>query len=194
MKTIRRKYLVLLSLLAAISTYMAVISINAEAVLTSMIAGTIKDEVTLEPIDGAIITTTGVGATISVSGVYTLNEIPGTWTLTARASGYAPYTQEINVEEAGLCIVLDILMVPRATPPDPCVSEFLYGEHSSETILLRYVRDNALYKTPEGQELIKAYYQWSPVILKAMEQDEEFKDEVKELIDELLLMIEESTE
>jgi hypothetical protein len=194
MKTIPRKYLFTLSLLAAVFIEMAALPINTKAVPMSMIAGTIKDEVTLEPIDGAIITTTGIGATISVSGVYTLNEIPGTWTLKARAFGYAPYTQEITVEETDLFIALDIFMVPLTTPPVPCVSEFLYGEHSSETVLLRYVRDSVLCKTLEGQELIKLYYQWSPVILNAMEEDEEFKNEVKELIDELLLMIEESTE
>ena len=46
-----------------------------------------------------------------------------------------------------------------------------------------------LSQTPEGQEVIKLYYQWSPVIVKAMEEDEEFKAEVKEMIDGVLLVI-----
>jgi hypothetical protein len=44
-------------------------------------------------------------------------------------------------------------------------------------------------KTSEGQELIKLYYQWSPVLVKAMEADEEFKGEIKGMIDSVLPMI-----
>ena len=68
----------------------------------------------------------------------------------------------------------------------PCAAESIYGEQSEETELLRYFRDNILNQTPEGQELIKLYYQWSPAIVKAMEGDEEFKEEIKEMIDEIL--------
>ena len=35
------------------------------------------------------------------------------------------------------------------------------------------------------------YYQWSPVIVKAMEEDEEFREEVKEMIDGILSLIRE---
>jgi hypothetical protein len=35
------------------------------------------------------------------------------------------------------------------------------------------------------------YYQWSPAIVKAMKKDEEFKEEVKEIIDRLLEMMNE---
>jgi len=75
-----------------------------------------------------------------------------------------------------------------------CPSAKLYGEYSEETELLRYLRDNVLSQTPVGQELIRLYYQWSPVIVKAMEEDEEFKGEVKEIIDGVLQLIEESVE
>ena len=49
-------------------------------------------------------------------------------------------------------------------------------------------------KTPEGHEIIKLYYQWSPVVIKAIEKDEEFREEVKELIDGVLGLITEETE
>jgi len=55
---------------------------------------------------------------------------------------------------------------------------------------MRNFRDNILSKTPEGRELIKLYYQWSPAIVKAMEEDEEFKGDVKEMIDGVLPLIE----
>ena len=55
---------------------------------------------------------------------------------------------------------------------------------------LRKFRDEVLSKTPQGKELIRLYYEWSPVIVKAMEEDEEFKEEVKEMIDGFLGLVE----
>jgi len=46
-----------------------------------------------------------------------------------------------------------------------------------------------LSTTPEGQEIIKLYYEWSPAIVQAMESDEEFKEDVKELVDGILGLI-----
>jgi len=76
----------------------------------------------------------------------------------------------------------------------PCLAKKIYGEHSKETEILRYIRNNILNQTTEGKELIKLYYQWSPVIVKAMEKDEEFKGEVKELIDGVLGLVDEEAE
>ena len=75
-----------------------------------------------------------------------------------------------------------------------CLTEVIYGESSKEAELLRCFRDNVLSQTPEGQELTKLYYQWSPEIAKAMERDEKFKKELKEMIDGVLELIEEETE
>jgi hypothetical protein len=72
---------------------------------------------------------------------------------------------------------------------NPCAALKIYGEHSEEVDLLRYVRDNILKSTSEGRELIKLYYQLSPAIVSAIEQDEEFKEEVKELIEGILPVI-----
>jgi hypothetical protein len=52
---------------------------------------------------------------------------------------------------------------------------------------LRKFRDEVLSQTPEGQEIIKLYYELSPVIVEMMEEDEEFKEEVREMIDGILL-------
>ena len=68
----------------------------------------------------------------------------------------------------------------------PCALSVIYGEKSDKTELLRYIRDNALSKTPEGRELIKLYYQWSPVIVNIMERDEDLKEEIKDVMDEML--------
>lgn len=71
----------------------------------------------------------------------------------------------------------------------PCPLEDIYGEPSKETAGLRNLCDNALSQTPEGQELIRLYYQLSPAIVEAMEEDEEFRKEIKEMMDDFLLLI-----
>jgi hypothetical protein len=73
--------------------------------------------------------------------------------------------------------------------PDICSLEQIYGEHSEETELLRHFRDNVLSKSPEGQELIKVYYEWSPAIVKVMAADGAFKEDIKNMIDGVLPLI-----
>ena len=80
--------------------------------------------------------------------------------------------------------------MPTSVSSQSCPSEQIYGEHSKQTEILRYFRDNVLSQTPEGQEIIRLYYEWSPAIVQAMEEDEEFKQEVKEKVDGILKMIE----
>ena len=71
----------------------------------------------------------------------------------------------------------------------PCPTEEIYGETSGEASLLRGFRDTVLSTTPEGQELIKLYYQWSPLIVAAMKEDDHFKEELKSLLDEVIALI-----
>jgi len=71
----------------------------------------------------------------------------------------------------------------------PCPAKVHYGEDSEEVKILRAFRDNVLSQSPEGQEIIKLYYQLSPVVVQVMEEDEAFKQEVKEMIDGVLEMI-----
>ena len=74
----------------------------------------------------------------------------------------------------------------------PCPVAVIYGEHSEETELLRDLRDDVLRKTPAGLEIIKLYYEWSSAIVKAMANNKAFKKEVKEMIDGVLELIEET--
>lgn len=60
--------------------------------------------------------------------------------------------------------------------------------------LLRKYRDEVLNTTLVGQEIIRLYYLWSPAIVKAMEADETFKREIKEMIDGILPLIREEVE
>jgi hypothetical protein len=82
--------------------------------------------------------------------------------------------------QEGVCIA-------EEDEPGPCVSERIYGENSFEVEYLRYLRDNILIHTTEGQEIIRLYYKWSPVLANTIEEDEELKEKVKELIDTIFL-------
>ena len=76
----------------------------------------------------------------------------------------------------------------------PCPAAVIYGEHSKKTSLLRYLRDNVLSQSPGGQEIIRLYYEWSPVIVEVINEDEEFKAQLKEMIDGMLPLIREIVE
>ena len=54
---------------------------------------------------------------------------------------------------------------------------------------MRYVRDEILNQTIEGQELIRVYYEWSPIITRLMQEDEIFKEDVQEMVEEALTLI-----
>jgi len=100
-------------------------------------------------------------------------------------SAYGGYVRAVR---GGQCEALTT--TTTSTIPQPCVSESLYGEYSEQTELLRYFRDNVLSKTPEGQEIIRLYYELSPAIIKAMEEDEQFREEVKKTMDGVLQLLE----
>jgi len=85
-------------------------------------------------------------------------------------------------------IVTTTSTISSTTTTGICPSEEIYGEDSETTELLRYIRDNILSQTPEGQEIIKLYYELSPMIVNAMQEDEGLKQEVKEMIDGVLLI------
>jgi hypothetical protein len=177
-------------------------SADAPALLV-LITGRIEDQISGEGIDGAFISTDGGGSFISLGGRYDLYQKPGSWTLEVSADGYVSYFEGISIEEGDQIISKDIILDPTGastttTTIDPnattttvtiCPQESLYGEHSDKTELLRYFRDSILSQTQEGREIIRLYYEWSPVIVKAMEEDEEFKKQLKTMIDGILVLI-----
>ena len=71
-----------------------------------------------------------------------------------------------------------------------CVVRVALNDNEIKTDTLRRFRDEVLSTTPVGQEYIRLYYQWSPFIVQAMEEDAEFKEKVREFIEQLLPMIE----
>jgi len=78
-----------------------------------------------------------------------------------------------------------------STDATPCLSEVLYGQYSEETEMLRYLRDAILNQTPQGREMVRLYYQWNPLLVQAVENDVEFKEEMRGIIDGIVLLIQE---
>ena len=50
-------------------------------------------------------------------------------------------------------------------------------------------RDGVLTKTAVGQELIRLYHEWSPVVVEIMEEDKAFRKELREMMDGMLPLI-----
>jgi hypothetical protein len=71
----------------------------------------------------------------------------------------------------------------------PCLVKEIYSENAEEVAFLRNFRDEVLGKSPSGGELIRLYYEWGPTIIKAMEEDEEYRREIKEVVDGVLMLI-----
>ncbi len=83
----------------------------------------------------------------------------------------------------------DITAAATINVSPKCALVKIYGENSEEVKILRLFRDSVLSQSPEGQEIIRLYYELSPVIAKAMDEDGEFKEEVKETVDKVLRLI-----
>jgi hypothetical protein len=115
---------------------------------------------------------------------YLLGEVDGSEVTLTWKKRTAP-----GVYEAGSDIFTYAAACTPSTPP--CPVKAIYGEHSEETKTLRTIRDEVLTTTGEGQELIRLYYQWSPFIITAMEEDKELKEQVREIIDSVLSLIRE---
>jgi hypothetical protein len=60
--------------------------------------------------------------------------------------------------------------------------------------ILRKFRDEVLSKTPAGQKLIRLYYAWSPVIVEAMEADENFMKQVQKIFDGIMPLVEKAVQ
>jgi len=78
--------------------------------------------------------------------------------------------------------------------PSLCAAEKIYGENSEQTDLLREYRDNVLSKTPEGQEVIKTYYKFSPTIVNLLENSPAMRKKAKVFMDSMLLGIRKKVE
>jgi len=72
---------------------------------------------------------------------------------------------------------------------DLCLAELLYGKDEDETNLLRAYRDSVLSTTPEGQDIIRMYYEWSPGIRDWVKQDEQLRKDMRTVFDSAVPLI-----
>jgi len=133
------------------------------------------------------------------------SEIPGTWSADVYFEGVKKFTEYFTIVIPTTTTTVPttttsssssttVPTTTTTTEPGGCSAEQIYGEYSEEAVLLRNFRDNVLSKSSAGQELIKLYYKWSPVIAVTIENDEEFKEEVKDMIDGVLPLIKTAAE
>jgi len=104
------------------------------------------------------------------------------------ASTYTPEQMEVELNHQP--VYVKFFRVDRIS----CPITKIYGTDSREADILRALRDNFLKEELVGRELIHIYYANSPMFVKMLEEDVEFKEEVKELIDGVLELIEEEME
>lgn len=111
-------------------------------------------------------------------------------------NGYTPKEGDIVIVQGAVSEATDYQDNPYTNIevenlyPSVCPVESIYKNSSTQAVLIRRFRDKILSRSPEGREFIRLYYQISPAVVTAMEGDEEFKEEVRELIDGVLQVIE----
>jgi hypothetical protein len=74
-------------------------------------------------------------------------------------------------------------------PNNPCAVEEIYGESSAQAALLRQFRDGVLGTSPEGRAIIELYYRWSPLIARAVRDDDQLREEIKVLVGDMIDLI-----
>lgn len=99
-----------------------------------------------------------------------------------------------SIKNGLLTFKTQVLGLFQAGGTSLCPAVQLYGENAKEVVLLRNLRDGILSKSPGGQELIRLYYELSPMAVKAMELDKGFKEVLQEMADGILELIAEHTE
>jgi len=120
-------------------------------------------------VDPNATTTTTVKSTTTIFS-------PGTTTINPGTTTVSPGTTTSPV-------------LTTTTTTKKCLAKKIYGDDSKEAELMRQIRDNVLSRTLEGREIIKLYYEWSPAVVKMMEDDEEFNEYLEEVFNEVLQLI-----
>ena len=70
-----------------------------------------------------------------------------------------------------------------------CFIEYLYGTHSAQTNLFKCLRDSLLKQSKEGQEIVRLYNQYNALLISVIEEDPDFKNQVKDILDQLIPII-----
>jgi len=114
----------------------------------------------------------------------------GCWYSRILIHGYAPETTpgewRVEVYFAGVLKFTEQFTLHGDPSADGCPAELLYGEHSEEADLLRYLRDAFLRQSDEGREITTLYYRYGPAVARVLREDEDLRQHVKTMADALL--------
>lgn len=72
-----------------------------------------------------------------------------------------------------------------------CFIETLYGDDSDEVAHLRSLRDQMVRTFPASQEIVNLYYALSPALVDVIAEDGNFKNKLKNILDDLIQVTEE---
>lgn len=134
------------------------------------------------------LTSSCLSASILISGILPLNSSIGEWRVEVYFNGVEEFIEYFTLIESTSTSTISNTTT-SSNQVKPCLIEQIYGELSEESSILRYFRDQQLTKTPEGKELISLYYQWSPILIKLMEEDGETQLGLRAIIDDILALI-----
>lgn len=175
-----------------------------EAPFLGLITGKTKDKITGKPIkDTTIRTLEYPGTAISdKSGEYEMWVEADSYTVTASAEGYEPYSQRVSVEEAGIS-TLNIELIPfsnnttttvretttsssSTTTTSICPAKKMFGAQSSEVNLMYVFRDKILSETPEGNQYIAMYYEHTAEVASVLDAQPALEKKTRELFLQLM--------
>jgi hypothetical protein len=110
------------------------------------------------------------------------------WWMMARLAGWNPGTTTTTGPDT--TTTTEGSSTTTTSAGADCLAEEIYGGNSEEVEVLRCFRDSVLSLTPEGREIIRLYYELSSLLVKAINEDEEFEEETQVIIDGILPWIE----
>jgi len=68
----------------------------------------------------------------------------------------------------------------------PCAASVALDNDQDKLDILRRYRDEVLVKTPDGQETIRLYYEWSPLLVEVIEDNEGLRQQVGYLCETII--------
>jgi len=106
------------------------------------------------------------------------------WQDVVEESGWSEGGEQHVTEEGGNIMA----SIYDASPANPClIARVVQDEHVLG--VLRDFRDNVLSATPAGREITRRYYEWSPLLVKMLEEDNALRNLVEEMVAGMLPLI-----
>jgi hypothetical protein len=94
---------------------------------------------------------------------------------------------ELNATHKAVCVSCHAACnEPPSPPPGPCPAEAVLGEDDLRLDTLRKFRDQVLAKNPNGQKMIKMYYDASAAVVQMMDKDPELRESARKYLESIM--------